>query len=168
MKEIKSSTMRPIQSGLLSFQREEIFWCLKPEIWLWTENRKSIRKKTSSFDNFRRQIPVAINYQITDWRFSYKFSFKKLLPVAINLKANVLIAEVSIFLSFLSKTLQLIRKLHRNRVEYREKSSTNYHKICVNVKAKFFLLSTNFNLNLSRHFYCYLSAPCVCVILDAD
>ena len=42
--------------------------------------------------------------------------------------------------------------------------STNYHKICVNVKAKcfFFVLRTNFNLNLSRHFYCYLSAPCVC------
>lgn len=41
--------------------------------------------------------------------------------------------------------------------------STNYHKICVNVKAMFFfVLRTNFNLNLSRHFYCYLSAPCVC------
>lgn len=92
-----------------------------------------------------------------------KFSFRKSLPIAINL-------QPSPFLTSSKSTRNLLHiKVFNWYANYAQIGS---NKKCPQITIKFAWMwkrcrfypeRANFNLNLSRHFYCYLSAPHVCV-----
>lgn len=101
-----------------------------------------------------KQTSVAINYQFKEIEDpNKKLSFKKSLPLAINLKLD--------FLPFLLST-SIDTQITQMRIE--QKVSTNYHKICVDVKALLFFLSSvdQFQFKFIETFlFLFVDSPCI-------
>lgn len=76
----------------------------------------------------------------------------------------MLIVQVSIFLSLFSENTSIDTQITlKSGCEYREKSSTNYHKICVNVNAKFFCVVDQFQFKFIETFLLlFVSFMCAC------